>query len=70
MTGWPETIEEARSRKYDVNGIRPEGIPYKENRCAASVTDFTGWHSYQCQFRNGKGPDKLYCGIHAKAFGK
>lgn len=62
----PQTKEEARLVRYNDNALCPGGIPFKENRCAAEVPDWTGWQSHQCTRKPGKGPDGLYCGTHAK----
>jgi hypothetical protein len=56
----PMTVEDAKS-KYESSGR-----PYDESRCAAKVSDPSGWHFYQCKRKNGKGPNGPYCGIHAK----
>ena len=62
----PANIKEARQKRYDKWAGNPAGNPYVENRCAYEVRDFTGWHYYQCSFKNGKGTNGLYCGVHAK----
>ena len=65
MINPPLNIEEARKIPYGKSTLRPEGIGYKEGKCAFEVSG-DGWYWSQCSFKNGKGPQGLYCGIHAK----
>jgi hypothetical protein len=62
----PKTLEEARKTKYAEWAGNPGGYKYREGRCAYEVYPRNGWIPYQCSFRNGHGPDGLYCKIHAK----
>ena len=62
----PLTIEDAKKYRYNKWAGIPPGEIYDEKYCAAEVPDVTGWHFYQCSRKNGKGPNGLYCGIHAK----
>jgi len=66
MRWWPKTLAKAKIYRYNMWGGNPQGWAFKQNRCAAEVNDGTGWHSYQCSRRPGRGPDGLYCGQHAK----
>lgn len=56
------------TRIYDKSAMNPKGIPEDPTRCVASVTDFTGWHQYQCKRKRGYGPNGEYCKQHAKKF--
>ena len=52
-------------RRYNKWGGNPDGNPEIKTNCIAEV-----WSQhlfYQCQKHRGKGPDGLFCGIHAKA---
>lgn len=51
-------------RRYNRWGGNPKGTPENAEHCVASVS--SGWHSYQCCRKRGKGPGGLYCGIHAR----
>ena len=53
-------------RIYDRSAINPKGIPEDTTRCIAEVTDFSGWHRYQCSRKRGHGPNGEYCKQHAK----
>jgi len=53
-------------RRYDVSSVNPKGIPEDKTRCVAEVTDWSGWHQYQCQRKRGYGPNGEYCKQHAK----
>ena len=55
-------------RIYDQWAGRPKGIPEDPARCVAKVTDFSGWHVYQCSRKRGYGPNGEYCKQHAKKF--
>jgi hypothetical protein len=49
----------------------PKGIREDPQRCIAEVSDRERWtHFYQCQRKRGKGPEGLYCGIHANMIAK
>jgi len=53
MLNQPMTKEEAMKRRgYDIK------------RCAYEVSG--DWYYSQCSFKNGHGPDGLYCKRHAK----
>lgn len=54
-------------RRYNVWGGNPKGTPEDAGRCIAEVAE--GGLSclfYQCSKKRGKGPDGLYCGLHAR----
>jgi len=53
-------------RVYDQWAGNERGIPEDKTRCVAEVTDFTGWHFYQCQRKRGFGPNGEYCKQHTK----
>ena len=60
----PKTKEEAKAHRYTVWGGNPDGYRYREVRCAYEVTRH---HiGYQCERRNGYGPEDLCCAQHAK----
>lgn len=64
---WPKTLAEARKYRYRQWGGNPVGTAYVEGRCAAEVHDEgRSCLSHQCFKPNGKGPEGIYCGIHAK----
>ncbi len=65
----PTTKAEARAYRYNVWAANPKGTAYDETRCAYEV-HATGRSClfYQCCHKPGKGPEGLYCGIHAKKF--
>lgn len=52
-------------RYYDRTALNPKGTMEDPKRCVVEVSSW-GWHSFQCRNRRGKGPDGLYCGIHAR----
>lgn len=64
MINPPKNLDEARKHRYNVWGGNPKGYKYDETKCAFEVHD--GALFYQCRYKNGKGPDGLYCGIHAR----
>lgn len=66
MIGWPKTRAQAEAYRYNMWAGNPKGWDFDPERCAAEVSDGTGWHWVQCSRRPGKGPDGLYCGQHAK----
>jgi hypothetical protein len=67
MGNWPKTRDEARKIRYRQWAGNERGSAYDEHRCAADVPD-SGRSPlfHQCYSPNGKGPDGLYCGRHAK----
>ena len=60
MINPPLTIKEAQKHKYD----HWNKNSYNELQCAYEV--FGGWTSYQCQRKNGYGPENLYCKQHTE----
>lgn len=60
----PLTKEEAAQYRYGQWAGAPKGQEYVPGRCAAEISH--GWLASQCSRKAGKGPDGLYCGIHAK----
>jgi hypothetical protein len=69
MINAPKTVEEARKLVYGKwAGSRGHG--YISSRCAFEV-----WPNerapvpYQCQKKNGHGPEKLYCKTHSEKLG-
>ncbi|MEM5810157.1 MAG: hypothetical protein QW156_04695 [Candidatus Aenigmatarchaeota archaeon] len=65
---YPKTKEEAKKIKYEDWAGNPNGVPYKEGRCVYAI--FKGVTEFQCQRKNGFGPDGLYCRQHAKKLEK
>ena len=59
----PLTTKAATYKTYGRRAGRPLGIPYDPTKCVYEI-----WSGDQCIRRNGKGPDGLYCGIHARQF--
>ena len=57
----PATKQDAEYKTYGRRAGRPLGIPYDPTRCVYEI-----WSGDQCPRRSGKGPDGLYCGIHAR----
>lgn len=53
-------------RYYDQWAGNEKGVAEDKMRCVAEVTDFTGWHFFQCQRKRGYGPNGEYCKQHAK----
>ena len=51
-------------RRYGQLVGDPHGQPENKTRCVAEVP--YGWLFRQCSRKRGKGPDGLYCGIHAR----
>jgi hypothetical protein len=49
-----------------ISAGNPTGIPEDKTKCVAEVTDFTGWHQYQCSRKRGHGSKGEYCKQHAK----
>ena len=60
----PKTLDEAKSKRYGTWAGDPKGRKYDQTRCAYEVMH--GHLFSQCNFRNGKGINNLYCGTHAK----
>ena len=56
------------TKVYDQWTGNPKGIPEDKANCVAEVTDYSGWHSFQCQRKRGYGPNGEYCKQHAKKF--
>lgn len=56
---------EKGERRYGVCSYR-KGNLEDLTRCVMSVSDSKGWHSYQCKFKRGHGPDNKFCKRHAK----
>ena len=53
-------------RTYHSWAGQPKGVPEDRTRCIESVCPPSrGVVSSQCEFKRGKGKDKLYCGKHA-----
>ena len=61
----PMTKTEAEKYRYGTWAGEPKGRAYQPNYCAAEVSDSL-MIFHQCGHRPGKGPDGLYCGVHAK----
>ena len=67
MIDAPRTIEEARKYRYNCWAGNPDGEAYDSKYCAHRVPERgRSCLSYQCRYKNGKGINGLYCGIHAK----
>ena len=66
MVSPPQTIDEARARRYGKGPGAPTGYAYNEGKCAYEHFERAGWQMQQCRNKNGKGVNGLYCGIHAK----
>jgi len=65
----PMTKEEAGARRYGTWAGNPRGRTYDPEKCAEEVFNLSrGIRSSQCSKKNGKGPDGLYCGIHARRY--
>jgi hypothetical protein len=60
----PLTKEEAAKHRYGQWAGYPKGYAYVPGLCAAEI--FNDFRPHQCVHKAGKGPDGLYCGIHAK----
>jgi len=58
--------------RNDKGERRYGGCSYREGnledptKCIMSISVPRGWHSYQCGFKRGHGPDNEYCKRHAK----
>lgn len=52
-------------RRYGRWAGRPLGTPEDLTRCIATVYS-DNWHTHKCRYKRGKGPDGLFCGVHAK----
>jgi hypothetical protein len=58
-------------RTYNKWGGNPKGTEEDPKRCVVSVPEKgRSCLSYQCRNKRGKGYNGLFCGIHAKKFGK
>ena len=55
-----------KERRYDIWAGNPKGIKEDKTKCIQSVSDYTGWHRYQCSRKRGHGDKGLYCKQHAK----
>lgn len=67
MQYMPKSHEEAVGYRYGQWAGNPRGERYDPCRCAAEVwSGPRGMTAKQCTRKNGKGPNGLYCGIHAK----
>ena len=63
------TKEEAEAYRYGAYPAGESGVAYDPTRCAEEVFDLkAAVIRFQCPRRNGKGPDGLYCGIHARRY--
>ena len=66
MLDAPKTKEQAAALRYGVNAANTAGNSYNPKRCAYEIWPRDSWHSRQCDFKNGKGVNGPYCGVHAK----
>lgn len=57
-------------RRYGAWAGCPNGTKEYPERCIAEVFPKGAWRSSQCCRPRGKGPDGLYCGIHANQLAK
>jgi hypothetical protein len=64
MINPPRTKAEAAKVRYGSCAGYFGGAVYQASRCAYEIND--GWYYWQCRRKPTKGPDNLYCGIHAK----
>lgn len=53
-------------RRYGSWAGDPDGKKECPDRCIAEVAEGRSALFYQCQKPRGKGPDGLYCGVHAR----
>ena len=60
----PKTRADAEKMRYGQYAGNPNGWKYNPRYCAYPVWE--KWNDHQCRFRAKTGPDKLYCGHHAK----
>ena len=59
------------TRAYGVWAGLPNGVAEDLRRCVVEVKGHERWPSYyQCSKPRGKGPDGLYCTLHAKRIAK
>lgn len=66
MWNCPQTLEEAKSYRYNCWAGNPKGWAYVPERCAYEVhPNDRGALWYQCGRKNGHGPASLYCKQHA-----
>lgn len=67
MIYWPMTKADATKKQYGKWAGFPSGHAYDPERCAAEVWESgRGINHYQCQRKNGHGPEGLFCKQHAK----
>lgn len=62
------TPEILKTKRYNVWGGNPNGVPYDPSRCAETVWD--NHLSHQCRRKNGHGHMGLYCKQHDPEFVK
>ena len=62
----PKTKAEAEKHRYGTWAGNPRGVAYDELLCAAAIIADGDYWTHQCIYKNGKGPNGLYCGMHAK----
>ena len=55
-------------RRYGVWAGNPDGRAEDPVCCVESVYDRDTMLTHQCGRKRGKGPDGLYCGVHARRF--
>lgn len=68
MFGKFQTIEEARNHRYGRWGGCPNGVRFREDRCAEEfIPAGRSGLPRQCDNRPGYGPGKLYCKKHDPA---
>ena len=66
----PLTKADAEKRRYNKSWVTPKGKAFDPACCAGEVSYQSGWRSRQCLRKPGKGPDELYCAMHAKMLQK
>ncbi len=68
MIDYPKTLDEARTRKYNIWAGNSDGTAYNENQCAYEVLSWVLCFEllYQCSKSPKTGPSNLYCKQHAK----
>ena len=65
----PMTKKEAEAHRYGVCPAQQDGVAYDPDRCAEEMLDLkAAIVRYQCARKNGKGPNGLFCGRHAKQY--
>lgn len=67
MNKFPTTLAEAKAYRYHRWGGDPHGTAYQAGLCAAEIWRNMGrWgENAQCSKKNGHGPGRLYCNVHA-----